>query len=136
MLPVLSCQVTGLGRSCIFVQLCLYANDVHTRLTKGKSCQWHVVEDRFGPPDPPPPYTARYCNIERYTVLLQLYDASGRKLLAERMYLDIDMGTFFWATDSGNLARALMYESSDSGTGYGEIALPPTLLDRVRAALP
>ena len=116
------------------IQLCIYANDVHTRMIKGSTCQWHPVKDRFAlPDDPPPPYSARYCYVEKYTILLQLFDADDRHLLAERMYRYLDAGSFFWDTDEQGRAKSLIYDTSDDG---GEIAVPPTLLDRLRAKLP
>jgi hypothetical protein len=119
-----------------FVQLCIYAYDVHTRWTKHDTCDWSPVKDRYREPHPRPPYVARYCYVGRDEVWLQVYDASGRDLLAERMYFDPDKGSFFWYTDPRGGPNYLMYQSSSSDSGYGEIAIPPTRLDRLLAALP
>lgn len=68
------------------IQLGNYANDVHTRAIHVPSCQWEPVENPYDPPNARPPYSGRYCDLVRGTILLQLHDASGQQLLAERMY--------------------------------------------------
>jgi hypothetical protein len=120
-----------------FIQLGVYLNDVHTRWSKADTCRWSHVKDRDNEPYPRPPYVARYCLVERDRTWLQLYDASGRELLAERMYFDLDKGSFFWAVkpDNGGV-HSLMYQSSSSDSGYGAVTIPPTRLDRLLAALP
>jgi hypothetical protein len=53
------------------------------------------------------------------------------------MYFDLQRGGFFWAVkpnDGG--VHALMYTLSSGDSGYGEIAIPPTFMDRFLAALP
>jgi len=128
--------LTRLVVATVFTQLCIYANDVHTRWTQRETCDWSPVKDRYREPHPRPPYIARYCYAGREKVWLQLYDASGRNLLAERMYLDPDKGIFFWYTDPRGGPNYLMYQSLSSASGYGEIDIPPTRMDRFLAALP
>jgi hypothetical protein len=121
----------------VLLQVCVYLNDVHTRWSQGDKCRWSHVKDRDGELYPRPPYVARYCLMKNSQTWLQLYDASGRDLLAERMYFDSDRGSFFWAVRPNNGGiHSLMYQSSSSDSGYGAIAIPPTRLDRLLAALP
>jgi hypothetical protein len=123
--------------AAIFIQFCIYANDVHTRWTKNDTCDWSPVKGRFLEPDPSPPYVVRYCYVGNDQIWLQLYDASGRTLLAERMYYDTEKGSFFWSTkpnDGG--VESLMYTATYSDSNYREVAIPPTIIDRFLAALP
>jgi hypothetical protein len=122
--------------AAIFIQLCIYAEDVHTRSTKKSTCDWRPVKDRFYEPNPRPPYVGRYCLVARGEVWLQLYDSSGQYLLAERMYHNADAAKFLWYTDPRGGPSYFMYESSSSDSGYGSISLPPTRMDRLLAALP
>lgn len=104
-----------------FLYLSGYAFDVNKRITRKATCQWIDVSN----PDDMP-YTARYCHLTKDTGLLQLYDVKGQRLLAERMYSNLDLPRLYWGPD------ALNYDTS---TGES-IALPPTLLDKLRAKLP
>lgn len=105
-----------------FLYLCGYAVDVHERKTKEPACQWIAVPSRDAVP-----YAARYCYLNKETVLLRLYAAGGRQVLAERMFFELDQPNFYWKAD------ALGYSTLSDG---GFIALPPTVLDRLRARLP
>ncbi|WP_219210663.1 hypothetical protein [Variovorax boronicumulans] len=61
------------------------------------------------------------------TVWIQLHDADGQKMLADRTYFQLGTPNVGWAQDR------IWYDT------YPEdayIALPPTLLDRLRAKLP
>ncbi|MBO9647238.1 MAG: hypothetical protein J7605_01910 [Variovorax sp.] len=116
----------------LIIQLGIYANDVHTRMSAIDSCEWYPVKDRFERPKPPHPYSGRYCYVAQHTVLLQLFDAEGR-LFAERMYFHLDGGVFVWRTNLEERVVSLFYDSDSDG---GEILVPPTLLDRLRAKLP
>lgn len=98
-----------------------YVIDAHKRHTRGAACVWETVPN----PDNMP-YMARYCYLTKDTGLLRLYDGKGKKLLAERMYFNLDLPRLYWSPD------ALSYETS---TGES-IQLPPTWLDRLRALLP
>jgi hypothetical protein len=98
-----------------------YASDVYERKTKGPNCRWNVI-----PNEENPHYSAQFCYLDSDTVWLKLYDASGQKLLAERIYWNIDLGRFYWES------HALNYDTSTGDS----ISLPPTLLDRLLAALP
>lgn len=109
------------------IQLCIYANDVHTRRTQVPSCKWNQLMNPYSAP-----YAGRFCHFSNDMVLLQLYDASSQDLLAERMYPYPDSARFFWRLDSQRRPYALGY---DTYTGDA-ISLPPTLLDRLRAKLP
>ncbi|MBO9647240.1 MAG: hypothetical protein J7605_01920 [Variovorax sp.] len=116
----------------LIIQLGIYANDVHTRMSAIDSCKWYPVKDRFEEPRPPHPYSGRYCYVAKHTVLLQLLDAEGG-LFAERMYFNLDGGVFVWSTNREGRAVALFY---DSDSDDGKINVPPRLLDRLRAKLP
>jgi hypothetical protein len=104
------------------VYVCGYAFDVRTRLTRLERCQWTLVSS----PDARP-YIARYCLLDKETALLRLYDAKGQRVLAERMFFELDRPNFYWKDD------ALGYSTPPDG---GVISLPPTVLDRLRAKLP
>ncbi|HSU20790.1 MAG TPA: hypothetical protein VLK60_02760 [Variovorax sp.] len=105
-----------------FLYLCGYALDAHERKTKEPACQWIDVPSRNAVP-----YVARYCYLNKETVLLRLYAAGGRQVLAERMFFELDQPNFYWKAD------ALGYSTLSDG---GFISLPPTLLDGLRARLP
>ncbi len=120
----------------LIVQLSIYANDVYTRMSGIADCKWYPVKDRYEEPKPPPPYSGRYCYIAKDTILLQLFDAEGRQLLAERMYFFLDGASLFWNTDREGHAISLIYDTSSDASDGGKIIVPPTLLDRLRAKLP
>lgn len=115
-----------------FIQLCIYAIDVHTRKTEVPGCKWNPVKNHLEPPDAPPPYLGRFCYLSNDMILLQLYDVGGEQLLAERMYRYPDIARLTWVTNEKRRLTSLQY---DSLTG-DNIAVPPTLLDRLRAMLP
>jgi hypothetical protein len=106
-----------------FVYVGSYLSDAHTRATKAPACEWNAV-----PSPNNAPYLARFCYLDKETVLLRLYDAEGKALLAERSLFELDRPRFHWESD------ALGY--NDRKYDGGEIALPPTLLERLRAKLP
>ena len=145
MSPSVSPRAARLGRMLIrwvtwlivfaaIIQLCIYANDVHTRKTRVPTCEWEPIESLYDPPYASPPYSGRFCYLVRGTILLQLYDASDQHLLAERMYSYpyYERPSFFWRVDAQRRPSALGYDT----TINDEISLPPTLLDRLRAKLP
>ncbi|AOJ32920.1 hypothetical protein [Burkholderia metallica] len=77
-------------------------------------------------------YWARYCYFGD-TIVLRLYDREGERLVAERTYRDGSRipVELHWAKE------ALMYpQGLEFGETFGEISLPPTLLDRMMARLP
>lgn len=120
-LRILARIATWLAASGLCIYLIGYAFDVHKRQTRVAACIWEPVPN----PDNMP-YEARYCYLTKDTGLLRLYDGEGRQLLAERMYLNLDVPRLYWSPD------ALSYDTS---TGES-IQLPPTWLDRLRVLLP
>ncbi len=105
----------------VVVLLLDYSLDVSKRRSLGSVCRWNVA------PNPENfPYVARYCYLTKDIVLLRLYDAQGRELLAERMYLEPNVALIVWTSDE------LLYRNSAGDT----ISLPPTIIDRLRARLP
>ncbi|MBO9647239.1 MAG: hypothetical protein J7605_01915 [Variovorax sp.] len=116
----------------LIIQLGIYANDVHTRMSGIPDCTWYPVKSRFQEPKPPHPYSGRYCYIAKDTILLQLFDAEGQQLLVERMYFSLDGANLFWNIDREGHAISLIYDTYEGG----RIHVPPTLLDRLRAKLP
>ncbi len=108
--------------SSIFFYLCGYAFDVHERRTKEPACQWMDVPSRDAVP-----YVARWCKMDKETVLLRLHAANTDQVLAERMFFELDWPNFYWK------ANAFGYSTLPNG---GVIPLPPTPLDRLRARLP
>lgn len=105
------------------VFLCRYLSDAHTRATRAPDCRWNAV------PNPNnTPYSARFCYLDKETVLLRVYDTKGQALLAERSFFELDRPRFHWESN------ALGY--NDRNYDGGEIALPPTLLERLRVKLP
>ncbi|MFZ3117900.1 MAG: hypothetical protein WA159_06225 [Variovorax sp.] len=105
-----------------FVYLCSYLSDAHTRATKAPDCKWIAVEN----PDNVP-YTARFCYLTKDTVLLRLYDAEELHLLAERTYFNLDRPFIAFVQDE------LVFDTYPEGSF---IALPPSLVERLRAKLP
>lgn len=104
------------------VNLLAYLIDARKRATRAPTCQWHAVPDAGNAP-----YTARWCMLTKDTALIQLYDADGQHLLADRTYFQLGTPNVGWAQDR------IWYDT------YPEdayIVLPPTLLDRLRAKLP
>lgn len=94
---------------------------VSKRVSRGSACEWNLVEnpENF-------PYVARYCHPTKDTMILKLYDADEKNLLAARMYFEQDMARIYW------IPNEFLY---DTGMG-GSIPLPPTFIDRVSAKLP
>lgn len=105
------------------VYLCSYLSDTRARATKAPGCEWNAVPNPHNAP-----YLARFCYLDKETVLLRVYDAEGQSLLAERSIFELDRPRFHWELN------ALGY--NDRNYDGGEIALPPTLLERLRAKLP
>lgn len=105
------------------VYLCNYLVDARLRMTKAPGCKWNTV-----PNSTKPSYSARFCYLTKDRALLRLDDAAGLHLLAERDFFEMDYPHFYWEAD------ALVY--NDRNYDGGEIALPPTLIDRLRANLP
>ena len=103
------------------VYLCDYLIDARMRMTKAPSCEWIIV-----PTIGNSPYSARFCYLNKETVLVRIYEISG-KLLAERTYFQLGTPRISWDTDR------LWYDTYPADTF---IALPPTLIDRLRAKLP
>ncbi|MFM0731562.1 hypothetical protein PQQ52_13850 [Paraburkholderia sediminicola] len=98
-----------------------YLLDVRQR---SHAATWHNV-----PPGADARYTASYSYLWNDKILLRLYDAQSRKLLAERTYFNLDTANLVWTDHS------LIYDTSANGDA-GEISLPPSLLDNLRAKLP
>ncbi|HKT66432.1 MAG TPA: hypothetical protein VJR91_22920 [Burkholderia sp.] len=73
-------------------------------------------------------YTAQYAYLGGDRVLLRLYRTSDMRLLAERTYEYPDAVRLIWAKES------LIFDTAVESDG--EIKLPPTRLDRLRAMLP
>jgi hypothetical protein len=113
--------VLWIGTLSLVVLLLDYSLDVSKRLSLEPTCIWDAV-------DTPKklPYVVRYCHLTKDTVVLRIYDAKEKELLAERMYFEQDMARIYW------VPRGLLYDSSMSGV----IPLPPTFIDRLRAKLP
>lgn len=104
------------------VRLPVYLIDARKRTTRAPACQWSTVPDAGNAP-----YTARWCMLTKDTALIQLYDADGRHLIADRTYFQLGTPNVGWAHDR------IWYDT------YPEdayIALPPSLLDRLRAKFP
>lgn len=106
----------SLAALALLFQRCSYAIDARKRATKEPGCQWNEV-----PNSENAQYSARFCYLDTTTVLLRLYDAEERQLLAERMFFDLDRPIFYWEPNE------LGY---DIVTGDA-LQLPPTLLDRL-----
>ncbi|WP_232515205.1 hypothetical protein [Burkholderia ambifaria] len=73
-------------------------------------------------------YTAQYAYLADGRILLRLYRTSDMRLLAERTYEYPDAVRLIWAKES------LIFDTAVESDG--EIELPPTRLDRLRAMLP
>lgn len=105
------------------VYLWNYVDAAQLRMANAPGCQWDTV------PNPTnPAYSARLCYLTTHRAMLRLYDPTGRHLLAERDFFEIDRSHLYWESD------ALSY-NEDYYDG-GKIALPPTFIDRLRAKLP
>ena len=115
--------VLWLAALAAVVYLWNYVDAAQLLMAKAPSCQW----DTFLNPTNPS-YSARLCYLTRHRAMLRLYDATGRHLLAERDFFELDRTNVYWESD------ALVY-NGDYYDG-GEIALPPTFIDRLRAKLP
>jgi hypothetical protein len=105
-----------------FVGLCNYGSDAYTRYSRMSGCVWNTVptpDDR--------PYAVRFCYLTKDVALVRVYDISGRELLAERTFFELDRARFYWTP------RAFGYSNERYG---GLISIPPTLVDRLRAKLP
>jgi hypothetical protein len=74
-------------------------------------------------------YTARYAYLGGEEFLLRVYRTADMALLAERTYPEPDAVDLLWTKEK------LIYDTS-AFDGKGYIALPPTLLDGIRAKLP
>ncbi|WP_244136276.1 hypothetical protein [Burkholderia sp. BCC0405] len=73
-------------------------------------------------------YTAQYAYLAGDRVLLRLYRTSDMRLLAERTYEYPDAVRLVWTRES------LIFDTAVDSDG--EIELPPTRLDRLKAMLP
>jgi hypothetical protein len=73
-------------------------------------------------------YTAQYAYLEGNRILLRLYRTSDMRLLAERTYEYPDAVRLIWTRES------LIFDTAVESDG--EIKLPPTQFDRLRAMLP
>lgn len=114
-----ACWLTTL---VVLVYLCRYVIDAHKRTTKTPGCHWNAV------PNPGNlPYSASFCYLNKETVLLRLYDQSGKKLLAERTYFHLDRPFVLLKKNE------LIF---DTYPDDAFIALPPSLFERLRAKLP
>lgn len=114
--------VIWIGVLGMVVLLIDYSLDVSKRLSMEPACIWDPVDN----PDHVP-YVARYCILARNTILFRLYDASGKQLLAERTYFQMDRPNISWAPGK------IWYDTA-SDDMY--VRLPPTMLDFLRAKLP
>ena len=110
--------------ACFFlvVQLVNYAIEAQVRAKSVPSCRWRPVENSGEPT-----YSARYCRLDKETVLLQIYGAAGGKPVAERSFQHSDAPNFFWK-DGG-----LIYDAYPDGD---TVRLPPTFIDKLKARLP
>jgi hypothetical protein len=99
-----------------------YVLNLRSRMTE---CTWErsVSNDDGGL------YTAEYCNIALDKVLLRIRRTSDGSLLAERTYRYLDAPKVTWTRDR------VVFDTYENGNA-GAVALPPTLLDRLRARLP
>lgn len=104
------------------VVLCIYLRDAHMRSVGAPNCSWNFIASAEGVQ-----YSARFCYLNKKTVLLRLYDSSATELLAERTYLQLDRPFISWDSDR------LWYDTYPEGSF---IALPPSLFERLRARLP
>ncbi|UXZ85106.1 hypothetical protein [Burkholderia multivorans] len=73
-------------------------------------------------------YTARYAYLGGERILLRLYRTSDMRLLAERTYAYPDAVRLIWTKESLIFDTAVDHD--------GEIPLPPTGFDRLKAMLP
>ena len=73
-------------------------------------------------------YTAKYAYLAGNRILLRLYRTSDMRLLAERTYEYADAVRLVWTKES------LIFDTAADSDG--EIELPPTQLDRLKAMLP
>jgi hypothetical protein len=104
------------------VYLCNYLMDARMRRQKAPSCEWDIT------PSPDNlPYSVRFCYLNKETVLLRLYDSTGKQLLAERTYFQLDRPRISWDTDR------LWYDTYPDDSF---ITLPPSFFERLRARLP
>lgn len=85
-------------------------------------CVWNVV-----PSPGDRPYAVRFCYLMKDTAVVRVYDITGRDVLAERMFFELDRARFYWTPE------ALGYSNERYG---GLISIPPTWVDRLRAKLP
>lgn len=104
-----------------FVALCIYGIEARERWIKVPYCDWEPV-----PNEKNKPYSANVCYLTKETILLRVYDSNGGRLLAERSYRN--NGVYArWLPDE------ILYDTSDDDSS---IAIPPTMLDWLRARLP
>ncbi|MGJ7582040.1 hypothetical protein ACSFA3_17790 [Variovorax sp. RHLX14] len=71
-------------------------------------------------------HSARYCWLKKDIIFLQVLNNSG-EVVAKRTYSYPDIPRFYWEGDG------LGYVEDQDG---GFITLPPTLIERLRNALP
>jgi hypothetical protein len=120
--------------AALIVHLSIYASEAYLRRSKSPSCTWEVPEQLFDPARylAFPPYSVRFCYLDRETLLWQLRDADEKHLLAERMipYPFFDVARFHWRLGAKGHVVAL------EGPDGVHISLPPTWLDRLRAEMP
>ena len=99
-----------------------YAIDAQIRAKSVPNCRWRPVENNGESA-----YSARYCRLDKNTILLRIYGAAGSKSVAERSFQHSDAPNFFWK-DGG-----LTYDAYPDGD---TVRLPPTFMDKLRAQLP
>jgi len=115
--------VAGIAVIATIAALIVYVDEAGTRHARLPACEWTD--------DPNPlnlPYIATWCLLTKDMAVIRVYGLSRSRLLAERTYSELDTPRLFWDSD------ALGY--LDGSSDGGRIALPPTLLDRVRAKFP
>ncbi|MCX4174426.1 MULTISPECIES: hypothetical protein [Paraburkholderia] len=111
-------------RLAIVVALAYTGNYLLDVRQRSHAATWHNV-----PSDTDARYTASYSYLWNNKILLRLYDAKSKKLLAERTHFNLDAPNLAWTDHS------LIYDTSADGDD-GEISLPPSLLDTLLAKLP
>ncbi len=105
----------------VFVALCIYGIEARERWLRVPDCKWVFVPNTENTL-----YSATVCYMTADTVLLRVYDLSGERLLAERSYRESGV-------DARWFSNEIVYDTSDD---RGSIAIPPSMLDWLRARLP
>lgn len=92
------------------------------RYLRMPDCVWKAVPNPHSQP-----YEVHFCYLTKDTVVVRIHDLSGKHLLAERTFYELDRPRFYWRSE------AFGYSNERYG---GLISIPPALIDRLRAKLP